>query len=414
MHAFEEGGETAVQTAKRRLFLRPLSPVPADDASSSDMAGKSELEADKATAAAAGPAGVVGNGNTWPVVIEGPSASSSSLGGYRAACTFPSAKVASYDGSRPRKPITVKGPWRIGPGAKRVAESDAEALCSAFAAGGNDSMQGVKAELFKFAEQRADEMRQGRPGTMQQCFVQPSASPAAQEGDGHECMRFTSSELFRKAEQRGQNEQRDQPQEGGALSGGSRTSAAESGYDAALAALPPRDSVEEDDKKLSSESRGFRAKCAFSVPRKVASLEVGVGAEHSVFINGPWRLRRSEAEADIADLRAAFKEGGLSRANARRMEMRRADMAGPPAEVVEPSRQLTQDAMEERYGKGFAMLAGMGFTVGTGLGRVGQGRTVPVGVSTSSAAATATNVGRQHIGLGFSANLSQNSVDAAT
>lgn len=358
----------------------------------------------------------------------------------------------------------MKGPWRLGAGAKKAAEADARGLCEAFDSGGDTAMQAKKAEQFKFAEETAKAARQARKGSTEHDFVPAlapqvkddhskgtrqnrgisppakvieaeSASPAptaslsaraaastqiegpgttpsskygyrcncefphakesegarprkpvavkgpwrggpdarawaerdaralweAFDSGGHEAMRRENSEQHRMSE----------------VSAGGGSVVADSGQHETL--------IEEDG------SRGYRAQCTFQVPRKPPLQGDGT---YPVQIAGPWRRRRSEAESDGKELHKSFEEGGISKANARRMEMRREQEAGPQSEDV-PSGQLSDCDMVNRYGKGFAMLAGMGFSTGEGLGREGQGRKVPV-----EASGGATEFGR-YPGLGF-------------
>lgn len=319
--AYAEGGDSKVQLVKRSLFLNHLaddekvvSGGDANEAAQSDaLAGDSSLEL------------------RWPTEIEGPSTSTSSLGGYRAACSFPSTKALSYDGAKPRRPITVKGPWRLGCDGRLAAEADAVALCDAFENGSTDGMTAKKGELFRYAEEKAQAAR--KP-----------------------CTTFVTEEA--------------------------------SGIDPAPVSGDRVGDVIEEDSKKGRDSRGFRALCTFCVPRKSPTGE----GMYPVELTGVWRKRRRDADADIQDLRRAFDEGGLSKANCRRMEMRReeAGQSEPP-----PEGELSEGDLVNRYGKGFALLSGMGFESGLGLGASGQGRVVPVDVSSA-----AQTTGR-HQGLGF-------------
>jgi len=153
-----------------------------------------------------------------------------------------------------------------------------------------------------------------------------------------------------------------------------------------------RHSIEED-KGRGSNSRGLRAKCVFPSERPNFS---GNGSA-PVEISGPWRRRRSEVESDIEELQAAFSEGGLRAANAKRMAMLREREEGPPSEDV-PRGELTEEDLARRYGKGYKLALGMGLNAGSGLGPGGRGQKTPVkAVDAEIALATAS----RHIGLGF-------------
>lgn len=177
--AYSEGGDAAVQKVKRQLHINSKEVSEPSQGVVNDGDGVGEGEG-RATEVFAG-GGVSRNSDgrySWPAEIEGPSQSSSSLGGYRAACTFPSGKSLSYDAGKRRKPITVKGPWRVAAGAKVAAEADAAALCGAFDAGGNEAMQEKKAELFRFAEEQAKSAKLARKKSTSHDFV-PAAGGAA-------------------------------------------------------------------------------------------------------------------------------------------------------------------------------------------------------------------------------------------
>merc|ERR1719512_168155 len=99
----------------------------------------------------------------------------------------------------------------------------------------------------------------------------------------------------------------------------------------------------------------------------------------------------------MKELRAAYDAGGFAGANRRRQDMLRSDSDTLQSEPA-PTGELTEGDMAKLYGRGFRLLAGMGFEAGSGLGREGQGRSTPVeAVDTEMALATAS----RHIGLGF-------------
>lgn len=445
--AFGEGGDPAVQIVKRELHKHHMTNND-EDAPNVSNAGPMD-EATKRSE----------DGYSWPTSIEGPSQSSSTLGGYRAICTFPSNKAMTYDGARPRRPVSVKGPWRLGSnaGARAAAEGDAKALCDAYDAGGNDAMQAKKAELFKFAEEVAMAARKGRSSEapLENIFV-PSANsdeieahqmldasgwpeelgpaptwPVQIEGPG-----TTASSKFgyrcscefpntKDALNEGARPRKGVPVRGPWRGGPDAYAAAcadasslceafdigghdlmrkrnseffktaEAGKPETLALKPEGSSSTtiEEDVKRGTDFRGYRAKCTFHVKNTKGD------GTYPVDVTSLWRRVRSQAEADAEQLLTAFDEGGISRANSRRMELRReADAGSPSRSAPAPSGELDEGALADRYGKGFNMLAGMGFAAGTGLGREGQGRTTPVEASGNPSAPGAT----LRVGLGFS------------
>jgi len=288
----------------------------------------------------------------YPTEIEGPSKTSSTLGGYRACVTFPNSAKPTYEGAKPRKPIPVKCPWRLGPRARAAAEADARALCEAYEAQGETGMQEKKRDMFKTADAdaKAARMGRGKDDTLQNIFQKSSSSstPADKEVEDKK----------NAAQQRERLEH-----------------------------------TLEEDKNRGPESRGLRAKCCFPSDRPNPSG----GPSAPIQISGPWRKRRSEAEADVQELQGAYEEGGLSAANARRMALLREREEGPQSEQP-PKGELAEEDLAKRYGKGFALAASMGFAAGSGLGREGRGLRTPVeAVDAEVALATAS----RHIGLGF-------------
>eukprot|EP00927_Polykrikos_kofoidii_P038189 TRINITY_DN32488_c0_g4_i1.p1 TRINITY_DN32488_c0_g4~~TRINITY_DN32488_c0_g4_i1.p1 ORF type:complete len:641 (-),score=171.92 TRINITY_DN32488_c0_g4_i1:505-2427(-) len=329
MAAYKRGGDAAVQSAKVALLKRATAEGGEEAASEHELNVPVDAE------------------YPWPIEIEGPSKSSSTLGGYRACVTFPNTSKPTYEGAKPRKPIPVKCPWRLGPRAKTSAENDARLLCEAYKHDGEAGMQEKKRDFFRNADAdaKAARMGRGKDDTLQNIFQSSSTSTStAKDEDG------------------------DFP---------SRRSNAREAIEA--------DTVEEDIRK-GPENRGHRAKCCFPSERGSAPVQ----------ISGPWRKSRTQAEQDISELRTAFEEAGVSGANAKRMAMlRRGDEIA--SESV-PKGELSEGDLANRYGKGFKLLAGMGFSTGTGLGRGGQGRKIPVeAVDAEIAAATAS----RHLGLGF-------------
>lgn len=324
VNAFGAGGDPEVQKEKRRLHLVATKEGGNDVSDFFANAAKGEY--------------------SWPTDIEGPSDKSSTLGGYRCSCTFPSNKSMTYDGAKPRRPITVKGPWRMGSNsqAKAAAEADARALCEGYDEAGDEGMQAKKKEMFKWAEEDAKVARQSRSSSAPLSNIFVGGPPDDQEDALNEA-----------------------------------------------GEAPTKICTVEEDSKKGSDNRGYRAKCIFQVP-----MTKGDGT-YPVHVSGPWRKRRSEADADSQELGRAFDEGGINRANARRMEMRREDAEGPQSEEA-PKGEISEDEMVSRYGKGYALLAGMGFAAGGGLGRDLQGRTTPV-----EAVGVQTLGSTKHVGLGF-------------
>jgi len=345
--AYRRGGDTEVQKAKVTLLRRAAAEGGLEDKDNEPTS--SGLRPD--------PDGEF----LYPTEIEGPSKTSSSLGGYRACVTFPSSAKPTYEGARPRKPIPVKCPWRLGPRGRAAAEADARALCEAYEANGEQGMQEKKRDMFKTADAdaKAARMGRGKDDTLQNIFQKSSSAPSPAERDGED---------RRSAAQREKLEH----------------------------------SVEED-KSRGLDSRGVRAKCLFPNERQNPSG----GPSAPIQISGPWRKRRSEAESDIRELQKAFDEGGLSVANARRMALLREKEDGPQSEPA-PKGELTEEDLAKRYGKGFRLAASMGFAAGSGLGREGRGLRAPVeAVDAEVALATAT----RHLGLGFAEGAGISAVD---
>ncbi|CAK0899841.1 unnamed protein product, partial [Prorocentrum cordatum] len=142
--AFRSGGESAVQAAKVALLRRA-----AQEGGREEYKPENDLKPNDTRF-------------PYPTEIEGPSKVSSSLGGYRAVCTFPNAARPTYEGAKPRKPIPVKCPWRLGPRARAAAEADAKVLNDAFSANGDSAMQEAKRTMFKTADADATAARMGR------------------------------------------------------------------------------------------------------------------------------------------------------------------------------------------------------------------------------------------------------------
>mmetsp|Transcript_135681 Transcript_135681/g.421535 ORF Transcript_135681/g.421535 Transcript_135681/m.421535 type:complete len:482 (+) Transcript_135681:75-1520(+) len=338
VEAYRRGGDAEVQKAKVALLRRATQEGGLED----NEPESSGLQPDP------------DSGFTYPTEVEGPSKTSSTLGGYRSCVTFPNTAKPTYEGAKPRKPIPVKCPWRLGPRGRAAAEADARALCEAFEAHGTEGMQEVKKEMFKTADAdaKAARMGRGKDDTLQNIF-QKSGSPSKPAEKDPE-------------DGRGGAQQRERLEH-----------------------------TVEEDKGRGLESRGVRAKCSFPNERPSPTG----GPSLPIQISGPWRKRRSEAEADIQELEKAFGEGGLSAANARRMAMlrEREDGGAPQSEPV-PRGELGEEDLARRYGKGFKLAAGMGFAAGSGLGREGHGLRAPVeAVDAEVALATAS----RHIGLGF-------------
>jgi len=334
--AYRRGGDGEVQKAKVALLKRATAEGGKDD--------------DPATSSAHLCSPRDGR-FSFPTEVEGPSTTSSSLGGYRACVTFPNSAKPTYEGARPRKPIPVKCPWRLGPRAKASAEQDAEELCRAYETRGEQGMQDRKKEMFRTADAdaKAARMGRGKDDTLSNIFQKSSSSALPDADESEDAVAKTVTEKLCH-------------------------------------------SIEED-KGRGPNSRGLRAKCAFPSERPSFS---GTGSP-PVEISGPWRRRRSEVESDIEELRAAFNEGGLKAANAKRMAMLREREDGPQSEDV-PKGELTEDDLAKRYGKGYKLALGMGLSAGSGLGPSGRGQKTPVeAVDAEIALATAS----RHIGLGF-------------
>jgi len=334
--AYRRGGDGEVQKAKVSLLKRATAEGGKDDDDPATSSAHLCMPQDGRF--------------SYPTEVEGPSKTSSSLGGYRACVTFPNLAKPTYEGARPRKPIPVKCPWRLGPRAKASAEQDAEQLCRAYETRGEQGMQDRKKEMFRTADAdaKAARMGRGKDDTLTNIF-QKSSSALPDADESEDAAAKTVAETLRHGI--------------------------------------------EEDKVRGSNSRGVRAKCVFPGERPNYS---GNGSA-PVEISGPWRRRRSEVESDIEELQAAFSEGGLRAANAKRMAMLREREEGPQSEDV-PKGELTEDDLAKRYGKGYKLALGMGLSAGSGLGPEGLGQKTPVeAVDAEIALATAS----RHIGLGF-------------